>query len=168
MRLSETTNWGYRFPHTSYWGWSRWKEAPRLNREKETLTEKKAEEISTNAEGKCRNLKRRQKRYQGKCRSRQNQNWRQKGDQDQRRKNRAQSTAVCVGLICRGSVWNSGLYEGGAYHRIRVETTEVLRREYEAKSNGCRDGKPNIGSKTRNANMIQKVEGSRRNCHGSS
>ena len=62
-------------------------------------------------------------------------------------KNRAQSTAVCVGLICPGSVWNSGLYEGGAYHRIIVETTEVLRREYEAKSNGCRDGKPNIGSK---------------------
>ena len=55
-------------------------------------------------------------------------------------KNRAQSTAVCVGLICPGSVWNSGLYEGGAYHRIIVETMEVLRREYEAKSNGCRGG----------------------------
>ena len=27
---------------------------------------------------------------------------------------------------------------------------------------------PNVGAKTRNANMIQKVEGSRRNCHGSS
>ena len=27
---------------------------------------------------------------------------------------------------------------------------------------------PNAGSKTRNANMIQKVEGLRQNCHGSS
>ena len=64
-------------PTTSYWGWSRWKEGPRLNRQKGTLTERKAEEISTNAEGKCRNPNRRLKRYQGKCkRSRQNQNWR--------------------------------------------------------------------------------------------
>ena len=55
-------------------------------------------------------------------------------------KNRAQSTAVCVGLICPGSVWNSGLYEAGAYHRIIVETMEVLRQEYEAKSNVCRGG----------------------------
>ena len=75
------------------------------------------------------------------------------------KKNRAQSTAVCVGLICPGFVWNSGLYEGGAYHRIIVETTEVLRREYEAKLSGCRDGKPNIGSKTRNANIIPGTEG---------
>ena len=50
-----------------------------------------------------------------------------------------------------------GLYEGVAYRRIIVETMEVLRREYEAKSYGCRDGKPNIGSKTRNANMILKA-----------
>ena len=32
------------------------------------FTERKAEEISTNAEEKCRNLKRRRKRHQGKCR----------------------------------------------------------------------------------------------------
>ena len=122
-----------------------------------------------NADGKCRNPLRKLKRYQGKCRSsRQNQNLREKRDQDQGRQSRTQTTAVCVGLICPGSVWNSGVYEGGAYHRIIVETMEVLRREYEAKSNGCRDGKPNIGSKTRNANMIQKVEGPRQNCHGSS
>ena len=49
-----------------------------------------------------------------------------KGDQDQRRKSKTQSTAVCVGLICPGSVWNSGVYEGGADHRIIVETMKVL------------------------------------------
>ena len=53
---------------------------------------------------------------------------------------RTQGTVVCVGLICPGSVWNSGVYEGGADHRIIVETMEVLKREYEAKSNGCRGG----------------------------
>ena len=52
----------------------------------------------------------------------------------------AHGTALCVGLICPGSVWNSGVYEGGADHRIIVETMEVLRREDEAKSNGCRGG----------------------------
>ena len=40
---------------------------------------------------------------------------------------------MCVGLIYPGSVWNSGVYEGGADHRIIVETMEVLRREYEEK-----------------------------------
>ena len=49
---------------------------------------------------------------------------------------RTQRTALCVGLICPGSVWNSGVYEGGADHRIMVETMEVLKREHEAKSNG--------------------------------
>ena len=34
----------------------------------------------------------------------------------------------------RGSVWNSEVYEGGAEHRITVETMEVLKREHEAKS----------------------------------
>ena len=34
----------------------------------------------------------------------------------------------------RGSVWNPGVYEGGADHRIIVETMEVLKREHEAKS----------------------------------
>ena len=53
---------------------------------------------------------------------------------------RTQGTALCVGLIYPGSVWNPGVYEGGADHRIIVETMEVLRREYEAKSNGCRGG----------------------------
>ena len=53
---------------------------------------------------------------------------------------RTQGTALCLGLTCPGSVWNSGVYEGGAYHRIIVETMELLRREYEAKSNGCRGG----------------------------
>ena len=51
---------------------------------------------------------------------------------------RTHGTALCVGLICPGSVWNSGVYEGGADHRIIVETMEVLKREYEVKSNGCR------------------------------
>ena len=49
---------------------------------------------------------------------------------------RTQGTALCVGLIYPGSVWNPGVYEGGADHRIIVETMEVLKREYEAKSNG--------------------------------
>ena len=49
---------------------------------------------------------------------------------------RTQGTALCVGLICPGSVWNSGVYEGGADHRIIAETMEVLKREPEAKSNG--------------------------------
>ena len=53
---------------------------------------------------------------------------------------RIQDTALCVGPICPGSVWNSGVYEDGADHRITVETMEVLKREYEAKSNGCRGG----------------------------
>ena len=44
-------------------------------------------------------------------------------------KTELKSTAVCVGLICPGSVWNSGVYEGGADHRIIVETMEVLRRK---------------------------------------
>ena len=35
---------------------------------------------------------------------------------------RTQGTASCVGLICPGSVWNSGIYEGGADHRVIVET----------------------------------------------
>ena len=51
-----------------------------------------------------------------------------------------QGTALCVGLICPGSVWNSGVYEGGADHRIIVETMELLKREYVAKSDGCRGG----------------------------
>ena len=50
------------------------KRGTKIKPQKETLTERKAEEISTNAEGKCRNPKRRLKRYQGKCRSRQKQN----------------------------------------------------------------------------------------------
>ena len=33
-----------------------------------------------------------------------------------------------------------GVIRGGAYHRIMVETMEVRRREYQAKSNGCRGG----------------------------
>ena len=45
------------------------------------------------------------------------------------KKTELKSTAVCVGLICPGSVWNSGVYEGGADHRIIVETMEVLRRK---------------------------------------
>ena len=49
---------------------------------------------------------------------------------------RTQGAAVCVGLICPGSVWNSGVYKGGADHRIIAETMEVLKREPEAKSNG--------------------------------
>ena len=53
---------------------------------------------------------------------------------------RTQGTALCVGLICPGSVWNSGVYEGGADHQIILETMEVLKREYEAKFNGCRGG----------------------------
>ena len=53
---------------------------------------------------------------------------------------RTQGTALCVGLICPGFAWNSGVYEGGADHRTVVETMEVLKREYESKSNGCRGG----------------------------
>ena len=53
---------------------------------------------------------------------------------------RPQGTALCVGLICPRSVWNSGVYEGGTDHRFIVETMEVLKREHEAKSNGCRGG----------------------------
>ena len=53
---------------------------------------------------------------------------------------RTQGTALGAGLICPGSVWNPGVYEGGADHRIIVETMEVLKREYEAKSIGCRGG----------------------------
>ena len=55
---------------------------------------------------------------------------------------RTQGTALCVGLICPGSVWNPGVREGGADLRIVVETMEVLERECEAKSNGCRGGNP--------------------------
>ena len=33
-----------------------------------------------------------------------------------------------------------GVYEGVADHRVIVETIEILKREYEAKSNGCRGG----------------------------
>ena len=53
---------------------------------------------------------------------------------------RTDGTALCVGLICPGSVWDPGVYEGGADHRIILETMEVLKRGYEAKSNGCRGG----------------------------
>ena len=53
---------------------------------------------------------------------------------------RTQGTALCVGLKYPGSVWNSGMYEGGVDHRITLETVEVLKREYEEKSNGCRGG----------------------------
>ena len=53
---------------------------------------------------------------------------------------KTQGTALSVGLICPGSVWNPGVYEGGADHRIIVETMDVLKRGYEAKSNGCRGG----------------------------
>ena len=53
---------------------------------------------------------------------------------------RTQGTTMCVALICPGSVWNSGVYEAGVDHRIIVETTEVIKREHEAKSNGCRCG----------------------------
>ena len=53
---------------------------------------------------------------------------------------RTQGTTMCVALICPGSVWNSGIYEGGTYHRIMVGTMEVLTREYEAKSKECRGG----------------------------
>ena len=57
---------------------------------------------------------------------------------------------VCVEL--------GGIYEGGAGHRIIVETMEVLRREYEAKSNGCR-----VGTKHRIQNPKSKhdTEGGR-------
>ena len=128
---------------------------------------KKAEEISTNAEGKCRNLKRRQKRYQGKCRrSRQN----QKTKGRPRPKEKKQSSEygrvrgahmsrvrVDLGFIRgRGLSSNHSGDDGGTQTGIRSEVK-------------CMSGwEPNIGSKTRNANMIQKVEGSRRNCHGSS
>ena len=53
---------------------------------------------------------------------------------------RTQGTALCVGIICPGSVWNSGVNEGGTDNRIIVETMEALKRGYEAKSNGCRGG----------------------------
>ena len=53
---------------------------------------------------------------------------------------KTQGTALSVGLICPGSVWNPGVYEGGADHRIIVETMEIIKREYEATSNGCRGG----------------------------
>ena len=53
---------------------------------------------------------------------------------------RTQGTALWVGCICPGSVWKSGVYEGGADHRIIVETMEVRKREHEAKSNRCRGG----------------------------
>ena len=55
-------------------------------------------------------------------------------------KSRTQSTALCVGLICPASVWNSGIYEDGADHRIILETMSVPKREHEAKSNGDRGG----------------------------
>ena len=47
---------------------------------------------------------------------------------------RTQGTVLCVGFIRPGSVWNSGVYDGGANHRTIVETMELLKREYEAKS----------------------------------
>ena len=53
---------------------------------------------------------------------------------------RTRGTALCAGLICPGSVWNSGVYEAEADHRIVGETMETLKREHEAKSNGCRSG----------------------------
>ena len=31
---------------------------------------------------------------------------------------RTQGTTMCVALICPGSVWDSGVYEGGVDHRI--------------------------------------------------
>ena len=53
---------------------------------------------------------------------------------------RTQGTSLSVGLVCPRSVWNSAVYEGGADHRILVETMKVLKREYEVNSNGCRGG----------------------------
>ena len=47
---------------------------------------------------------------------------------------RTWGTALRVGLICPGSVWNSGVYNAGADHRIIVETMGVLKRECEAMS----------------------------------
>ena len=66
---------------------------------------------------------------------------------------RTQGTALYVGLMCTGSVWNSGVYEGRADHRIIVETMGVLEREYEANVQWSSGWEPNVGSKTRNANI---------------
>ena len=115
------------------------KEGPRLDRQKETLTGRKAEEIRTNTEGKCRNPKRRQKRYQSKVEA-----------VDKTRiedKREAKTKEKKVELRERPCAWGSyvlrvelGVYEGGTDYRIILETMEVPKREHEAKSNGDRDG----------------------------
>ena len=60
------------------------------------------------------------------------------------------------GIRGRGRSSNHSGDDGGTQTGIRSEVQWMSGWE------------PNIGSKTRNANMIQKVEGSRRNGHGSS
>ena len=135
------------------------KEGPRLNPKKETLTERKAQEIRTNAEGKYwnpnegrRNIERSVQEV-GKTRSEAKKYTKTKVEE-----RRTQRMALCMGLTCSGSVWNSGVYEGGADNQIIVETMEVLipgiRSEVQWMSGW---EPPNVGSKTRNANMIKKV-----------
>ena len=53
---------------------------------------------------------------------------------------RTQGTALCVGSYVQGPCETGIRGRGGADHRIIVETMEVLKREYEAKSNGCWGG----------------------------
>ena len=60
------------------------------------------------------------------------------------------------GIRGRGRSSNHSGDDGGTQTGIRSEVQWMS--EWE----------PNVESKTRNANMIQKVEGPRRNCHGSS
>ena len=56
------------------------------------------------------------------------------------KKNRAQEYGRVRGAHMSRVRVEFGVYKGGADHRIILETMEVLRREYEAKSNGCRGG----------------------------
>ena len=79
-----------------------------------------------------------------------------------------QGTDLCVGPICPGAVKEPAVCGCGAEHRIMVETMEVLEREHESKSKEISEWTPSAVVKARNANMIQKVEGARQNCHGSS
>ena len=54
-----------------------------------------------------------------------------------------------------------GVYEGGADHRIILETMEVPKREHEAESNEDRGGNQTLEPQTRNVSIIQKMNGAR-------
>ena len=135
------------------------------------MTDRKAEEISINAEEKCRNPKRKLKIYQGKCRSsRPVDKTELKTKERPRPKEKKQNSEY-------------GRVRGAHMSRVRVELGGIRGRGLSS-NHGGDDGdtqtgirsegqwmsgwEPNVGSKTRNAYMIQEVEGARQNCHGNS